>query len=172
MSYIMPGLIAVLLIWAAIKKVDIYEAFVSGAGEALPLLIKILPCMAAMMVGLKTLRASGALDWLIGLIAPGLNRIGFPAELVPLFVLRPFSGSAAMSLLKDVFDVYGPDGYLGVAASLMLGSTETIFYTIALYFGSISVKKTRVTVPVALLSGVVGAAVALVFARLMFASGG
>ena len=84
MSYIMPGLIAVLLIWAAIKKVDIYEAFVSGAGEALPLLIKILPCMAAMMVGLKTLRASGALDWIIRMIATGLTRIRYPAELLTL----------------------------------------------------------------------------------------
>ncbi len=170
MSYIMPGLIALLLVTAAVKKVDIYEAFVTGAAESLPLLLKILPCMAAMMVGLKALRASGALDWFIALVAPALELVGFPAELAPLFLLRPFSGSAAMSLLKDVFDVYGPDGYLGVAASLMLGSTETIFYTIALYFGSIGVKKTRVSVPVALLSGGVGAAAALVLAWLMFAN--
>ena len=86
-----------------------------------------------------------------------------------MFVLRPFSGSAAMSLLQDVFVNYGADTYLGFAASIMLGSTETIFYTIALYFGSVGVKRTRAAIPAAILSSIVGAAVAIILSRRRFA---
>ena len=112
-------------------------------------------------------RSSGALSVLISWIEPLLHRLGLPAELVPLLVLRPFSGSAALALLQDVFDNHGVDSFLGLAASLMLGSTETIFYTVALYFGSVGVRKTRATVAVALLSGIVGAAAAILFAQAM-----
>ena len=151
MGYIMPALIGALLIYALIKRADIYEAFARGAADALPMLLKILPCMAAMMCALSALRASGALEAFTGALAPALEKTGMSAELVPLFVLRPFSGSAAMSLLKDVFDVCGADSYEGVAASIMLGSTETIFYTVAL------------------ISGLVGTVAAIVAARMMFA---
>ena len=89
-----------------------------------------------------------------------------PPELVPLFVLRPFSGSAGLALLQDVYAQYGPDGFLGYAASVMLGSTETIFYTLALYFGSVKVTKSRHALPVSLAAGVVGAAAAIVFAHI------
>lgn len=165
MLYILPALIAALLIYSLIKKVDIYSAFTQGAYDALPMLVKILPCMAAMMVSINALRASGALEAFIKLISPILDKIGFPAELAPMFVLRPFSGSAAMSLLQDVFVNYGADTYLGFAASIMLGSTETIFYTIALYFGSVGVKRTRAAIPAAILSSIVGAAVAIILSR-------
>lgn len=167
MSYIMPLMILLLLGYALYKRVNVYEAFTRGAQEALPLLVQVLPFMAAMMIAMNLFRSSGALSAFIRWIEPLLSKLGIPAELVPLLVLRPFSGSAAIALLQDVFTNHGVDSFAGLAASLMLGSTETIFYTVALYFGSVGVRKTRVTVAVALLSGVVGAVAAFLFAQAM-----
>ncbi len=169
MNWLLPALVAALLLIALLRKADLYDAFVQGARDGLPLLLRVLPCMAAMLIALRVLRASGALEAFIGFLAPALKWIGMPPGLVPLFVLRPFSGSAAMSLLKDVFDVSGPDSFEGVAASIMLGSTETVFYTVALYFGSVGVKKTRATIPVALFGALLGAALSLLFTGVLFA---
>lgn len=165
MNYILPALILLLLLYALAKGVNIYEAFIKGAAEALPLLGHILPYMAAMMAALTVFRKSGALDYLVAGIAPACRALGLPPELAPLFVLRPFSGGAAVALLQDVYVQYGPDGFLGYAASVMLGSTETIFYTLFLYFGSIKVSRTRHAVAVSLAAGAVGAAAAIVFAH-------
>ncbi|MCE5236007.1 MAG: nucleoside recognition domain-containing protein [Clostridiaceae bacterium] len=164
MSYLVPALVVALFIYAYAKKTDVYGAFIAGAKETFPLLLHVLPPMAAMMAALTVLRSSGALAAVIEFTAPAFEAIGLKRELVPLFVLRPFSGSAAMALLKDVFDAYGVDSFSGYAASVMLGSTETIFYTIALYFGAVGVTKTRYTVPVALLAGIVGTVGAMLFA--------
>lgn len=166
MNYILPVLILALLLYALAKGVNIYEAFVRGAAEALPLLAHILPYMAAMMAALTVFRQSGALDVMVSLLSPLCSFLGLPPELVPLFVLRPFSGSGAVALLQDVYNQHGPDGFLGYAASVMLGSTETIFYTISLYFGSVKISKTRHAVPVSLAAGAVGAAAAIVFSHL------
>ena len=168
MSYLVPVLILALLIYAYLKKTDVYGAFIAGAKEAFPMLLQVLPPMAAMMAALTVLRASGALEALVNFAAPAFEAVGLKRELVPLFVLRPFSGSASMALLKDVYDNYGVDSFSGYAASVMLGSTETIFYTIALYFGAVGVTKTRYTLPVALFAGVVGTAAALLFAYAAF----
>ena len=138
MSLILPGLIASLLIYAYIKKADVYSAFISGALEALPMLYKTLPSMCAMMAG----------------------------ELVPLFLLRPFSGSAALAILRDIFDTCGADSFVGVAASVMLGSTETVFYTVSVYLGSAGVTKPRYCIAASLGAAIVGAASALVLARM------
>ena len=152
MSYILPLMILGLIIYALIKRVDVYSAFTEGAAEALPMLIKILPYMAGMLAAIQA-----------------LNAMGLPAELAPLFILRPFSGSAALSLLGDVLTTYGPDTFTGVAASIMLGSTETIFYTIALYFGTVGIRRTRAALPAALISSVIGTAAAIVLAQGLFA---
>lgn len=166
MNYILPGLILLLLAYALAKGVNVYEAFVKGAADALPLLVRILPYMAAMMATLSVFRKSGALDAFVTAIKPVCTAVGLPPELVPLFVLRPFSGHAALALLQDVYAQHGPDGFLGYAASVMLGSTETIFYTLALYFGSVKVTKTRHAIPVSLAAGVVGAIAAIVFTHI------
>lgn len=167
MSYILPGLILALLIYGYIKHIDVYSAFISGAAEALPMLVKILPAMAAMMTALSIFRQSGAMDGLTSLLSPLCEAAGMPGELAPLFILRPFSGGAAMALLQDVFLAHGTDSRLGCAASVMLGSTETIFYTVSLYFGSIGITKPRHSVAASLIAAVAGAAAALVFTRNM-----
>ena len=107
MSLILPGLIASLLIYAYIKKADVYSAFISGALEALPMLYKTLPSMCAMMAALSILRKSGAMEAFTGAVSPALQKAGMPGELVPLFLLRPFSGSAALAILRDIFDTCG-----------------------------------------------------------------
>ena len=167
MSYILPLMILGLIIYALIKRVDVYSAFTEGAAEALPMLIRILPYMAGMLAAIQALRAS--LELMLGALSPAFNAMGLPAELAPLFILRPFSGSAALSLLGDVLTTYGPDTFTGVAASIMLGSTETIFYTIALYFGTVGIRRTRAALPAALISSVIGTAAAIVLAQGLFA---
>jgi len=165
MSWLLPALIAGLILYALIKRVDAYAAFLERAAEALPLLAKLLPCICAMTAALTVFRESGAMDALLTLLSPALSLVGMPAGLAPMFILRPFSGSGAVALLQDVYASFGVDSFEGFAASVMLGSTETIFYTLSLYFGSIGVKKSRHAVPAALAAALVGAAAALVFAR-------
>lgn len=162
MNYILPVLLFLLIAWALHKKVDVYSSFIEGATDSLSMIVKILPSMAAMMLALSLARTSGVIDALISLLSPLLHILGIDKALVPLLVLRPFSGSAALSLLNDVLVSEGVDSLPAVTASNMLGSTETIFYTIALYFGSVGITKTRYSVPVALISGLVGAVVAIV----------
>ena len=164
MSLILPGLIASLLIYAYIKKADVYSAFISGALEALPMLYKTLPSMCAMMAALSLLRKSGAMEAFTGAVSPALQKAGMPGELVPLFLLRPFSGSAALAILRDIFDTCGADSF--VAASVMLGSTETVFYTVSVYLGSAGVTKPRYCIAASLGAAIVGAASALVLARM------
>ncbi len=165
---IVPLLAAAVLLYALYKRVDVYDAFVEGAKEALPVLYRIVPYMAAMLIAIQLFRDSGVLDRFTAIISPALAKIGMPAELLPLAILRPFSGSAAMALVSDIFQHYGVDSFLGLAASTMMGSSETIFYTLALYFGAVGVRKTRYTLPVALLASLVSVIASLVVCHLFF----
>ncbi len=167
-TLIIPLLAAVVVVYAVIKRVDVYEAFVEGAIQALPLLYRVLPYMAAMLVVIQLLRVSGALDALVILIQKPLASIGMPPELLPMALLRPLSGSAAMAIVTDVFKNYGVDSMLGLMAATMMGSSETIFYTLALYFGSVGIQKTRFTLPVALIASLVSVIGSIVACRLLF----
>lgn len=164
----MPALILALIIISFFRGNGIYEAFIRGAKQALPMLLNVLPYMAAMLCALNLFRVSGALGALVELTSPAMEAVGIPGELTPLIVLRPFSGGAALALLEDVFQTIGVDSYGGIMASIMLGSTETIFYTVALYFGSINIKKTGYSIPVALISGVLGIAASVILTNIFF----
>ena len=164
-----PLLAFMIVMLALIGKQDAYAAFVEGAADALPLILSILPYMAAMMVALSVFRSSGALGSFVKLLAPGLSAVRIPPELAPLITLRPFSGSASLAVLEDIIKANGSDTFVGFSASVLLGSTETIFYTIALYFGAAKVTKTRHTIPAALISGLVGVAAAIFFSYLFWA---
>lgn len=162
-SLIIPILIALLIVYALIKKVNVYKAFIEGAGEALPSLIKILPYLAAMLVSIELLRGSGALEGVINAVSPVSSRLGVEPPLVPLIVLRPFSGSASLAILRDILMEHGPDSPTGRAASIIVGSTETVFYTVSVYFGAVGVTKTRQAIPAAIISGMVGVAAGMIF---------
>lgn len=164
---VIPCLVCLLAVYALFKRVNPYEAFAEGAAEAVPVILKVLPYLGAMLMAISVFRRSGAMDMLASLLHPVLRVFGIPAELIPLTVLRPFSGSASLALLQDVLLTYGADSFIGRAASVLVGSTETIFYTIALYCGSVGVRKTRHALPVALISGVFGVVSAIIFTRLM-----
>lgn len=121
--------------------------------DAVPTLLRVLPALAAMLGAITLLRGCGALDALGNWLSPVFEKIGIPSELTPLILLRPFSGSASLALLGDTLTRYGADSFVGRAASVCVGSTETIFYTLALYCGSVGISKTRHALPAASLAG-------------------
>ncbi len=161
-------LILLLLLYAAARRVNVFRAFCDGAAQALPLLGSVLPALALFSAAMTLFRESGAFDALASFLSPALDLLGVDARLVPLLLVRPFSGSGAIAALSDVFAAYGPDSDVGLTASVLLGSSETIFYTLALYFGSVGVKKTRFTVPVALAAMLTSVVTGLLFSSLFF----
>ena len=155
MKYVIPILIAALLAYALIRRVNPYEAFIRGAADAVPTLLRVLPALAAMLDALG--------NWL----SPVFEKIGIPSELTPLILLRPFSGSASLALLGDTLTRYGADSFVGRAASVCVGSTETIFYTLALYCGSVGISKPRHALPAALAGCTAGVVSGILLVRIM-----
>ncbi len=142
-SVIMPVLVLGVFLWGLYKKTDILSAFAEGAKENLMTACGLLPTLTFLMLGVGMFRASGALEALTGLVSPLMEFIGFPADCLPLAILRPISGSGALSVLKNILNDCGPDSFSGRVASVLMGSTETTFYTVAVYFGATKVRKTR-----------------------------
>lgn len=149
-SYIIPVLLAGTALYALIKHMDVYDALTSGAGEGLKILARIFPSLVALLSAVYMLRASGAMDLLANLLAPALTRLGIPPETAPLLLIRPVSGSGALAAGSELMSTYGPDSYIGRVTAVMLGSTETTFYTIAVYFGAAGIRRTRYAIPAAL----------------------
>lgn len=147
---IIPVFIAFVFVFALIKGVDAYSAFVKGAKEALPLMASLLPFIIAMFVAVELFRQSGLSVMLCKLLSPIFNFIGVPPELCELTLIRPFSSNAGYVVLKNIFSTYGVDSYIGKCASVIMGSSDTIFYVSSIYFSSTSVKKTLLTIPIAL----------------------
>ena len=137
-----------ILIYAIYKKVPVFDEFLEGAAEGLHTVVKILPALLGLLFAIAIFKASGALDLLTYAIKPVLSKLGVPVEVVPLALLRPVSGSGSLAIVSDIFNSVGPDSFAGRCASVMMGSTETTFYTIAVYFGAAKVKKISYT-PVA-----------------------
>ena len=155
-TMLVPGILLATAVWGLIRRVDVYDALIHGAGEGLGVLVRIAPSMIALLTAVQMLRASGALDLAAGALAPVLDWLGIPPETVPLLLVRPISGSAALGVGADLIRAYGPDSAVGRTAAVMLGSTETTFYTIAVYFGAAGIVKTRHTVPAALCADLAG----------------
>lgn len=167
-SLIVPALAILVLVLGLIRRVDVYAAFADGAAESLPLLLKILPYLAAMLIAIRMLRESGVIDAMTAFLAPLCTRLGLDAALLPLIFIRPFSGSAAMAVFQELCTRYGPDSPVARTAAILMGSSETIFYEVALYFGVIGVKKTRFAVPVALAASLVSVVVSVVLGTVSF----
>lgn len=167
-ALILPALVVFIIIYGLIRRIDVYSAFVRGASAALPVLAKLLPPLAVMLAAVGALRASGVTAALTERLAPVFTALGTPPELAPLILIRPFSGSAALSALEDILRANGPDSFIGYSASVMLGSTETIFYTVALYCGAAGVTKTRYAVPAALLGLVINIAAAMLCCHIFY----
>ena len=155
-SAIMPPLVLFIVGIVIARRQRVYEDFLDGAKNGIRTAAEILPTLVGLMVAVGMLRASGFLDFVSGLLGKLLSATGFPTELLPIAVVKMFSSSAATGLLLDLFKEHGTDSALGQAASIMLSSTETIFYTMSLYFMSVKVKKTRYTLAGALTATVAG----------------
>ena len=167
---IVPLVICGVSLYGAARRVDVYDALVRGAGEGLETLLRIVPALVGLLTAVYMLRASGALDLAAQALGPLLERVGLPAELLPLMLVRPVSGSAALGVGAELIAAHGPDSYLGRTAAVMLGSTETTFYTIAVYFGAVGITKTRYAVPAALCADLTGFLAAAWAVRLLFGS--
>ncbi len=150
--YVIPVLFILILIVGVLKKVKVYDAFVEGAKDGVTTVLKILPPLVGLMTAVAVFRASGALDFIIFLLEPIARLLGIPVETMPLALLRPVSGSASLALVADIIKKYGADSYIGRVASTMMGSTETIFYTLTVYFGSVGIKNIRYTLVAALIA--------------------
>ena len=150
-----------ILAYAFLKKTPVYDHFITGAKEGFSTVLAIAPTIIGLMVAVGMLRASGALDLLGNLIAPATERIGYPTEAVPLTLMRLVSSSAATGLLLDIFERYGPDSFMGRFVSVMMSSTETVFYTMSIYFLSVKITKTRFTLAGALIANFSGVAMSL-----------
>jgi spore maturation protein B len=137
-----------------LRKVKVYETFVEGAAEGFHTAIRIMPFLVAMLVAINIFRSSGAMDLLIGLLAPGLSYCGAPPDLVPLAIMRPLSGSGALGLATEILNTFGPDSSLGRIASTLLGSTDTTFYILTVYFGAVGIRNPRYSVAVGLLGDI------------------
>ena len=167
-SLIVPLLLCAVAIYASGKKVDVYAALTHGAEEGLSVLLRIVPARVALLTAVSMFRASGAAELLTALFAPLLELVGIPAETAPLLLIRPVSGSGALAIGTDLMTSHGPDSYIGRVAAVMLGSTETTFYTIAVYFGSAGIRRTRHAIPAALAADLAGFAASAWAVRLLF----
>jgi spore maturation protein B len=163
-----PVIIFAFLVWGIFKRVKVYEAFVEGAKEGFTVAIRIIPYLVAMLVAIGIFRASGAMDFLTIALNPITSLIGFPAEALPMALMRPLSGSGSLGVMTELMKVHGPDSFIGVLASTMYGSSETTFYVLAIYFGSVNIKRIRHSLPAGLLADLAGMLGALFICRLIF----
>lgn len=167
-ALVIPVLLATTAVCGMGRRVDVYSALTHGAEEGLTVLLRIIPALVGLLTAVSMFRASGALEWFSGLCAPLLSRLGIPAELMPLMLIRPVSGGGALAVASDLITTHGPDSYIGRVSAVMLGSTETTFYTIAVYFGSAGIRRTRYTVPAALTADLAGFLFSALAVRLFF----
>ncbi len=167
-DYIVPLLLFLVCAAALRKKENAYDLMLGGAADGLKLLLSIVPALVLLLTAVTMLRQSGAIEALSGLLAPAFRVLGIPPETAVLVLVRPISGSAALAVGADLMATYGVDSAVGRTAAVMLGSTETTFYTVSVYFGASGIRKTRYTIPAALIADLTGFLMASLTARLFF----
>lgn len=155
-------------VYAAIKRIDVFDAFVTGAKQGFETSINIMPYLIAMMVAIGMLRAAGFFELINQILAPVFAAIGMPPELLPLALIRPFSGSAATGVMAELIHEHGGNSLIAKTAATMIGSTETTFYVIAVYFGVVSIKRTRHAIPAGLLADLAGVITSIIVCHYLF----
>ena len=167
-SSFIPIIILFIVSYGVFKKVKVYEVFVEGAKDGLKICKNIFPYLLCMLLAIKVFRESGILEYIINFIEPFTNILGIPKEVITQIFIKPLSGSGALGIFTDNIKNFGPDSFLGVLFSVLMGSTETIFYTIALYFGAVKIKKIRHTLWTAILSEIIGVILAINITKIIF----
>ncbi len=160
-----PFLVAFFPLYAALRGIPVYEEFAEGAKEGFQTGVRIIPYLVAMLVAIGMFRGAGGIEWLTAQLRPALDALGFPSELLPMALVRPLSGSASIAFLADTIQQYGPDHLLSQTAATLLGSTETTFYVVAVYFGSVNIRRTRHAVPAGLVADAVGVVASVAVCR-------
>ena len=167
-TMLVPFLMLSVALYGLFRRVDLWGALTAGAGDGLNVLLRIVPSLIALLTAVYMLRASGALELAADFLSPLLQAVGIPEETIGLLLVRPVSGSAALGVGAELINTYGPDSLIGRTAAVMLGSTETTFYTIAVYFGAAGAARTRYAIPAALCGDIVGFISAAWAVRLLF----
>ena len=167
MNYVVPILLIVVLVYGLIRRVNVYNGFVLGAKKSFDLAISVFPYLAAMFVMVNALHASGLDVKITQFLAPPFKLLGVPQEVLQLVLLRPFSGSGSLAILTDVYSNYGVDSYVGRCASVIMGSSETVFYVASVYFAGTKVKRTGFAIPIALFCNLVGSVIACALCRIL-----
>lgn len=163
----MPAIILLIIIYGVKEKNKVYDNFLEGAKEGLQIVYNIFPTLIGIFLAIGVLRASGIIDLIVKMLSPILTLLKIPAEIMPLAMLRPISGSASMAVATDIISQYGVDSTIGLIASTIMGSTETTFYTIALYTSAVGIKKTRYVLKAALLADLVGMLASVIIWRFL-----
>lgn len=168
LDYIVPGLLILSCAMALRKKENAYDLMLTGAADGLKLLLSLVPTLVLLMTAVAMLRASGGIELLSHWCEPVFRHLGIPSQTAMLVLIRPISGSAALAVGSELMAEYGVDSLIGRTTAVMLGSTETTFYTISVYFGAAGIKKTRYTIPAALIADLTGFVIAATTARWLF----
>jgi spore maturation protein SpmA len=163
-----PFMLSVFPLYAALRRVKVYEEFVDGAKEGFDVAIRIVPYLVAILVAMGMFRAAGGIDLLSDVLAPAMQAIGFPPPLLPMVLMRPLSGSGTLGLFAELVKQYGPDSMISRMGGTIFGSTETTFYVLAVYFGSVAVKRTRYALPAGLVADTVGVIASVIFCKMVF----
>ncbi len=172
MSFFSNGLFLAFIVGipllGAFKKLDTFDVFITGAKQGFDISVGLIPYLIAMLVAIGMLRASGFFELMSYYLAPVLASVGMPPELLPLALVRPFSGSASTAMMAELIHTYGGDSLIAKTAATMMGSTETTFYVIAVYFGTINIRKTRHAIPAGLLADAAGVIASVIVCRYLF----
>lgn len=166
--WLIPILIGTILIYGTYKQIPTYESFVEGGKEGIKIAVSIIPYLVGMLVAITVFRASGALEFFMKFIGPWVKAIGIPEEIIPLAIIRPISGTAALGMTSDLIAHHGPDSFVGRLASVLQGSTDTTFYVLTVYFGAVGIKKMGDALKVGLWADLFGIIVAIFVVALFF----
>lgn len=166
-NLVLPLTVAIIILYGIISKLPVFEIFLKGAKKALPATADLLPALTALCLTVSMLSASGALELTGKLLSPVADLLCIPREVLPLCIISPLSGSGGLSVLEEIFREFSPDSYIGRTASVIAGASETTFYAVAVYYGSVGITKTRHTIPAALTADIITYIAAAFFCRIM-----
>jgi len=167
-DWAIPIAIFSIVVFGFFKKIKVYETFVDGAKEGFEVAIKIIPFLVAILVAVGMFRASGGMELLGKILSPLTSLVGYPSDAVPMALIRPLSGGGALGIMSEILNTHGPDSFIGKLVSTMQGSTDTTLYIIAVYFGSVAIKKNRHAVPCGLIADAVGIIAAFIICSIVF----
>ena len=162
-----PLILLLIIIYALLEKKKVFDLFLDGATDGLKLILNIFPTLLGLFLSINILKDSGLINGITNLLSPLLNFINFPSEILPLVLLRPISGSASMAIATDIMKSNGVDSFIGLVCSTIMGSTETILYTVALYTSAVKIKKTRFVLPAAIIGDIAGLITSIIFWRIL-----